>query len=468
MRPCESQNMNQENTSPLRENGVLALVANLVDDYAMVVMDPSGRVQNMNAGAQRILGYSAEELVGLSGDIIFVPEDLAQNQAELERARALADGRAADERWHVRKDGTRFWGSGVLTLLPNGAGFIKIMRDLTERRAAEDALKVSEERFRTLTTSIPQLVFTSLENGSRTWGSPQWVIYTGLSDLDSREYGWLEAIHPDDRERTIAAWKESMLTGRYFVEHRVRHVKDSEYRWHQTRAVPLPANNGGGREWVGASTDIHQLRALKESQQVLLAELQHRTRNLLAMVQAIAERSAQSASSVPTFIADLTQRLRALSRAESIAPTSEEGMIDIKSLIESELSAHLPSVQSTTQIRIEGPSLTIPAEAAQPLMLALHELATNAVKYGALSQEAAHLDISWHMEQEEDEPEIVLQWQEKAVRMPPDGERRRRGYGTELIERALPYQLSAETKLEFGADGVRCIVRVPTSSQREA
>jgi PAS domain S-box-containing protein len=459
--------MTQLNPSPPRDS-VLALAATIANDYAMIVMDPSGRVQSMNQGAQRILGYSADEFVGVSADMIFVPEDLAQNRAELERARALAEGRAEDERWHVRKDGTRFWASGVLTLLPDGAGFIKIMRDLTERRAAEEALKVSEERFRTLTTSIPQLVFTSLENGSRTWGSPQWVIYTGLSDLDSREFGWLEAIHPDDRERTVTAWREAMLTGRYFVEHRVRQAKDSEYRWHQTRAVPLPLENGGRREWVGASTDIHQLRALKESQQVLLAELQHRTRNLLAMVQSIAERSAQNASSVPAFILDLSQRLRALSRAESIAPTTERGMVEIQSLIESELSAHLPSSQPSTQIRIEGPPLSIPAEAAQPLMLALHELATNAVKYGALSQEAAQLEIRWHMEKHEDEPEVVLQWRESAVQMPPEKERRRRGYGTELIERALPYQLSAQTKLEFGADGVRCIVRVPTSRQREA
>jgi two-component sensor histidine kinase len=229
--------------------------------------------------------------------------------------------------------------------------------------------------------------------------------------------------------------------------------------------VPLP---GAHREWVGASTDIHHLRALKESQQVLLAELQHRTRNLLALVQSIAERSARSATSIPAFIADLTDRLHALSRAESIAPNPEGGMVDIRSLVETELSAHLPRSGSVSRIRIDGAPLSIPAESAQPLVLALHELATNAVKYGALGQKQAELEIEWHMEQNVEKPEVVLQWQERSVQMPAANAQRRRGYGTELIERALPYQLSAETKLEFGADGVRCVVRVPTAVQQEA
>src|SRR4051812_23482818 len=185
--------MTQLNTSLLRDKGLLAQAATQSDDYAMFVMDPSGRVQSLNTGAEKILGYTADEIIGLSGDMIFTPEDLAQNVPDQERATSITMGRAEDERWHVRKDGSRFWGSGVLTALPGGIGYIKILRDLTERQTAQHALKASEERFRTLATSIPQLVFTSLENGSRTWGSPQWVIYTGLSDKESRDFGWLEA-----------------------------------------------------------------------------------------------------------------------------------------------------------------------------------------------------------------------------------------------------------------------------------
>lgn len=166
--PMSSCPMTQVNTSLLRERRLLAEAVTQSDDYAMFVMDPSGRVQSLNTGAEKILGYTSDEFIGLSGDIVFTPEDLAQSIPDMERANALAQGRAEDERWHVRKDGSRFWASGVLSALPNGIGFIKILRDLTERQTTQQALKASEERFRTLTTSIPQLVFTSLGTGVRT------------------------------------------------------------------------------------------------------------------------------------------------------------------------------------------------------------------------------------------------------------------------------------------------------------
>ena len=453
--------MTHVNSSLLRDRGLLAEAVTQSDDYAMFVMDPSGRVQSFNTGAEKILGYSSDELIGLSGDVIFTPDDRAQNIPDIERSTALAAGRAEDERWHVRKDGSRFWASGLLSPLPSAAGFIKILRDLTERETAQQALKASEERFRTLTTSIPQLVFTSLATGARSWASPQWTTYTGLSESDSREFGWLAAIHPDDRERTLRTWREASLKDTYLIEHRIRGGVDLHYRWHLTRATPLPGAHASGREWVGASTDIHELRALKESQQLLLSELQHRTRNLLALVQAIADRSAHSGSSVPAFLNDFTHRLHALSRAESITPSSDQGTVDVRNLVETELAAHL-TVQADERVSIEGPPTLVPPHAAQPLMLALHELATNAVKHGALAQQSARLHIHWHTERNRDRPEIVLHWDESAVQM-PTGADRTRGFGTELIERALPYQLSAETRLDFGEDGVHCTVRVPTS-----
>jgi PAS domain S-box-containing protein len=458
--------MTHVNTSPLHDRGLLADAVTQSDDYAMFVMGPTGRVQSLNTGAEKILGYSSDELIGLSGDVIFTPDDLAQNIPDTERATALAEGRAEDERWHVRKDGSRFWASGVMSPLPNAVGFIKILRDLTERQTAQQALKASAERFRTLTTSIPQLVFTSLDTGERSWASPQWTTYTSLSESDSRDFGWLAAIHPDDRERTLRAWREASLKDTYLIEHRIRGGVELQYRWHLTRATPLPGGDANGREWVGASTDIHELRALKESQQVLLAELQHRTRNLLALVQSIADRSAHSASSLPAFLCDFTQRLHALSRAESIAPSSDQGTVDVRKLVETELAAHL-TAPASTRVSVEGPPTLVPPHAAQPLMLALHELATNAVKHGALAQRSARLHVHWHTERNRDRPEIVLHWDESEVQM-PTGENRPRGFGTELIERALPYQLSAETKLEFGEDGVHCTVRVPTSMREGA
>lgn len=118
-------------------------------------------------------------MLGRGGEVIFIAEDRAAGAVEAELTKALAHGRAENERWHARKDGSRFWGSGLMMPLKGGLGFLKIMRDRTDRRALEHAFRESVDRFRTLAEHIPQLVFRSASLGERTYGSPQWVSFTG-------------------------------------------------------------------------------------------------------------------------------------------------------------------------------------------------------------------------------------------------------------------------------------------------
>ena len=199
---------------------------------------------------------------------------------QLELKTALAAGRAVDERWHARKDGSRFWGSGLMMPLRGEAGFLKIMRDQTHHRAAEQKLKESEERFRTLALNIPQLVWRSYSLGERSWGSPQWVAYSGLSEQNSLGLGWLEAVHPEDREPSIEAFAKAEVDGEFYVEHRIRRAIDGQYRWFQSRARRLKQDSVGRNEWFGTSTDIDDLRRLKERQDLLVKELHHRSGNM--------------------------------------------------------------------------------------------------------------------------------------------------------------------------------------------
>src|SRR5689334_17174659 len=151
-------------------------------DYAIFSMDPEGLVTSWNSGAERVTGWPVAEIVGRTADVIFTPEDRAGGGPEQERSQAAAAGRAEDERWQQRKDGTRFWASGLMMRLEDRSqGFVKILRDRTEHHLAEERIRQSEERFRLLATNIPQLVFRGLGDGSRTWPSPQWIDFTGLN-----------------------------------------------------------------------------------------------------------------------------------------------------------------------------------------------------------------------------------------------------------------------------------------------
>ncbi|OZI07653.1 hybrid sensor histidine kinase/response regulator, partial [Siphonobacter sp. BAB-5385] len=119
-------------------------------DYAILTLDLNSRVQDWNAGAEAVFGYAEREIVGESGDLFFVPEDRAAGVPERERVTALQQGWAENERWHVRKDGSRFYGSGITSPLLNEGGkvigLVKVMRDLTSQKQAEDALKEADRR----------------------------------------------------------------------------------------------------------------------------------------------------------------------------------------------------------------------------------------------------------------------------------------------------------------------------------
>jgi PAS domain S-box-containing protein len=439
---------------------LLELIIDSSADFAIYTTDLRGSATSWNIGAERLFGFTDVEIVGRSGDIIFTPEDQAAGVPTDERYRASADGRAFDERWHQRKDGSRFWASGLLMPLRNGTGYVKIARDLTDKYEAEQRLRDQEQRFRLLATSVPQLVFTTFADGDRTWPSPQWIDYTGVSFEDSMGQGWLEAVHPDDREATRMAWNDAIAEGEYYIEHRVWRAADGEYRWHQTRAHPLTGPTGPA-EWIGTMTDIHDLRTLKDRQDVLLAELQHRTRNLLGVVQALARQTMNKSASLDDFKEAFEERLRALSRVQSMLAELDFGDVPLRAIIEAELVAHGDGAMQTGKIETEGPDVMLAATAAQALALGVHELATNAVKYGALAQSNGKLSITWSLTREGRNCVAIISWRESGVAMPEHGDRVRRGYGTELITRALPYQLKAKTELIYGPDGVRCTIAVP-------
>ncbi|PSB07733.1 hypothetical protein C7B69_23235, partial [filamentous cyanobacterium Phorm 46] len=145
-----------------RENH-LQLILDSAKDYSIFTLDTGGHFTSWNAGSERLLGYAEAEIVGQHGRIIFTPEDSAARKPELEMHLALTEGKAENERWHLRKDGSRFWGSGLVMPLRDAAGelqgFLKIMQDKTERRQIEESLRQSENRYRTLADAVPQLMW---------------------------------------------------------------------------------------------------------------------------------------------------------------------------------------------------------------------------------------------------------------------------------------------------------------------
>ena len=334
-----------------------------------------------------------------------------------------------------------------------------VVQDITDIELARAALMDEKERFRTLAEGIPQLVWRSCDQGMWTWASPQWLDYTGQEQEASHGLGWLDVLHPDDREATLQAWQGANSRGSMESEYRVRRASDGAYRWHRSRSAPLFAEPGGkdsGRivEWLGTSTDIDDLKRLQQRGEVLVAELQHRTRNLLAVVRAISARNFPRSPERDEF----DGRLAALSRVQGFLSRSSGWSVPLADLVAAELAA--TGDGASAKVEVKGPPIDLPGDRVQPVALALHELATNAMKYGALRQPQGRLKVQWRLEQHDGAPRLVLDWRESGIEMPAEPPARR-GYGTELIERALPYQLRAKTRLVFGHDGVHCTIMLP-------
>ncbi len=329
------------------------------------------------------------------------------------------------------------------------------------RARAENALRESEIRLKTLIAGVPQLIWRAEAGGQWIWASPQWEEQTGLRVEDSLGSGWLAALHPDDQESVAQCWDEAIRTGRLDIEARICTIASSDCRWFQIRATPVRNEAGEIVEWLGTSTDIHDLRELQARQSVLVAELQHRTRNLITVVRAIARRIRSKSHSLEDFDKRFGDRLEALSRVQGLLSNLSAGQrVNFDELLRSELSS---IAVPEDRVVLEGPAgIQLRSATVQTMALVLHELTTNATKHGALSGASGRLTIRWDVVGTAHERQLHVDWREEGVAMDEHATRgKSRGYGLELIERALPYQLDARTTSHFGSDGIRCTIDVP-------
>lgn len=242
-----------------------------IRDYAIFMTDADGIVTNWNVGAQHILGYSEEEIVGKDASKIFTTEDRTRGVPEKELASAATLGRAEDERWHVRKDGSRFWASGVVTPVRDAEGkligFSKVMRDMTERN------KLTEERDRFFALSIDMLCIVHLD-GRFQRINPAFQEVLGFSEEELLAMSIFELLHPDDLGPTLSEY-EGLAAGEpvTFMENRLR-TKDDRYKWVAWSYFPVPEDGLA----FGVGRDMTELRQIHEVLRLRARELEDANR----------------------------------------------------------------------------------------------------------------------------------------------------------------------------------------------
>src|SRR5262245_15347315 len=304
-----------------------------VKDYAIYMLDPQGHITSWNSGAEYIEGYREEEIIGQHVSRFHTPEDQQAGLPTAALEQAKQKGKYEAEGWLVRKDGGRYWASVVINSIfsKEGAfiGFAKIVRDITERKQAE------------------------------------------------------------------------------------------------------------------------------QHQELLVTELDHRVKNLLAQVAVVAVSTRQGSHSIDEFLRSLDGRIQSMAATHTLLSKSGWQSVGLDALVRNQLAPYA----TDTNIAISGTDIMLTAAETQAVAKVLHELVTNAAKHGALSISDGRVSVNWDRKPSGDGTSLLIVWQE--LDGPPVKTEVQSGYGTDLIRNLIPHELGGKVDLVSASEGVRCKIEFP-------
>lgn len=330
------------------------------------------------------------------------------------------------------------------------------------RPSAIPSFLAGEAGFRVLTDAMPQMVWSTLPDGYHDYYNAQWYAFTGVPEGSTDGEEWNGVFHPDDQERAWARWRHSLATGDpYEIEYRLRRF-DGVYRWTLGRALPV-YEDGAIVRWIGTCTDIHDAKSNAEQLEILSRELSHRIKNIFSVIIGLIELTGRVHAATRPALRELADRVLALGRAHNFArPHSEASQ---PALPTSKLHGLLHELVTPYQtadgarIAIECDDIALDDRGATPLALVIHELATNAAKYGALAAEDGRIAIRCTLA----DGQVTIDWRERggpAIEAVPDAE----GFGSRLIALSVERQLAGRIARRWDREGLSVTLTVPQAS----
>jgi len=422
---------------------------------------PDGHLDWFNAGVYEYSGAEQGALDGEGWASIVHPDDLPLaaerwRNALSERSRYEVEFRLrrhdGEYRWHIARAVPICDGSG------NVIQWIGTNTDIHEQKVASEALHESERRLQLSQSaagiaSLEVDVATGMVKGSDGF----WAIW-GIPPRDAAHVSLLEGIIlPEDAEVRSTPETRAAGTATQNVEYRIRRPDTGEIRWLGRHIEFVRDAAGKPVKMFGVIQDITDRKEAQERQRILTHELEHRIKNILAMVAAIASQTLRN-TDIESARASLNSRLSALGSAHDILNAARWHSASMAEIIRNAL-APFPM----EQISVEGPALVISPKMGLSLALAVNELATNAIKYGSLSVPEGRVRIDWSLGAAEGRADqLVWRWREEGG--PPVSPPARKGFGSFLINRVLAADFEGSVDIQYRADGVECVLTAPLSA----
>jgi len=342
------------------------------------------------------------------------------------------------------------------------AQLIGVWIDFTDRKLAEQAL--TEGNTQLALASRAALVgsyvydvnkgITQISEGyAAIHGLPEGTTETTISE-------WQKRVHPDDLEEAEGTRAKAFANGwkEDNAEYRIV-LSTGEVRWIERRGAISYSEDGRPEHVVGVNIDVTGRKRAEERQRVLLAELDHRVKNTLATVSSVVSQTAVGSTSVAVanFVKALDGRLRSMATTHELLSLGRWQGVSLTELVRQELAPYA----TRHNTKISGPEVVLRPEAGQAIAMVLHELATNAAKYGALSTKYGSVSIRWERQLNGHPLRLVLEWQEFGG--PPVVAPSKTGFGTSTIRDLIPYEFGGSVDLAFVSTGVQCRLALPAN-----
>jgi PAS domain S-box-containing protein len=431
--------------------------------------DATTRRTRRSANAALILGYEKDDGVHSSPSDDFTgrihPDDRESFRAHISGLRADKPSYALSFRFRS-PDGRQLWLEETAKGEFDAAGRLLrikgLTRNITDRKEAERALADRNMQL-SLAGKASRVGSFSLDLGTEEiQASEGYAAIHGLPDGTSHttRAKWKAGVHPDDFARIEELRKQAVRERRreHGVEYRIVHA-NGEIRWIEARCLITYRSDGRPERIVGVHIDVTARKRAEEHQCMLIAELDHRVKNVLATVSAVASRTQEAGVPPSEFVATLAGRIQSMAATHELLSGHRWEGIALRELVRRELAPYMTGINT----ELNGPDLTLRPEAAQAVSMVLHELTTNAAKHGALSTDSGRVSVRWLLTARgHAHDQLRIEWQETGG--PPVRAPERSGYGTDAIRDLIPYELDGTVDLEFAPQGARCVLNIPVGA----
>jgi PAS domain S-box-containing protein len=419
---------------------------------------------------ESILGFTRDEIAAMGGGLLAKlvhPEDVPRAKARFAAMQADPGDVLPDFEYRMRrKDGSWVWlltSERVFTRDSNGMPrqILGVATDITARKNFEEQLLASEERFRGIFENAPTGVSISGIDGNFIQCNPAYEKILGYSIEELRNASFSTLVHPDDRAANLSEMQRLVSQEIPYFEIFNRSIhKSGRIVWVHKFVLLLKDRQGRPVNIVALLTDMTERNRYEEQIRLLMREVNHRSKNLLAVVQSVARQTATHADP-EKFAQRFSERLQGLAASHDLLVHNAWQGVGLEDLVRSQLS-HFKDLVGT-RISLSGADIRVNASAAQSLGMALHELSVNAGKYGALSNRTGQVALAWSVEEGS---RFRLSWRESAG--PAVTEPDRSGLGSLILTRLAEQSLGAAVTLDYASDGLRWTLMAPLASIAES